>query len=51
MTPQMHADHLLAVWQQRRVLPPAMRLVDVSDDYEETLDAVRDVMSNSEAAE
>lgn len=52
MTPQMHADHLLAVWQQRRVLPPAMRLVDSpslvpSDEYEETLDAVRDVMGEA----
>ncbi|BEV44810.1 hypothetical protein CRBSH125_09930 [Afipia carboxidovorans] len=26
MTPQQHADHLLAVWQQRRDLPPEKRL-------------------------
>lgn len=26
MSPQQHADHLLAVWQQRRDLPPELRL-------------------------
>jgi len=26
MTPQDHANHLLAVWQQRRHLPPKLRL-------------------------
>lgn len=29
MTPQMHADHLLSVWQSRRDLPPYLRLADV----------------------
>jgi hypothetical protein len=41
MTSQQHADHLLAIYQQRRSLPPRLRLVDapplVPDDYEETL--------------
>jgi hypothetical protein len=27
MTAQQHADHLLAVWQQRRDLPPSLRLI------------------------
>lgn len=26
MTSQQHADHLLAIWQQRRNLPPEKRL-------------------------
>ena len=53
MTSQQHADHLLAVWQQRRVLPPAMRLADVDkfcrdalieDDYDSTIRRVADAM-------
>lgn len=50
MTPQQHADHLLAIWQSRRVLPPETRLGDVdkfcrdalveNDDYDATLEAV-----------
>ena len=30
MTPQMHADHLLHVWQSRRDLAPELRLADVN---------------------
>lgn len=49
MTPQMHADHLLRVWQQRRLLPPAMRLMDspplAPDEYEDVLGAVADAMT------
>lgn len=50
MTSQQHADHLLAIYQARRALPPAMRLADVDkfcrdalvedDGYDATLEAV-----------
>lgn len=42
-TPQQYADVLLATWQRRRALPPAMRLADNDnrDAYDATLDAVR----------
>lgn len=42
-TPQQYADVLLATWQRRRALPPAMRLADNDnrDVYDEALEAVR----------
>lgn len=49
MTSQQQASELLAVWQQRRALPPVLRLIDCpppSDDYDATLDAVRLAMSD-----
>lgn len=44
MTSQQQASELLATWQQRRSLPPTLRLIDCpppADDYDATLDAVR----------
>lgn len=42
-TPQQRADLLLAIWQLRRALPPAMRLADNDnlDADDAVLDAVR----------
>ena len=42
-TPQQDADVLLATWQRRRALPPAMRLADNDnlDAYDAQLEAVR----------
>lgn len=42
-TPQQRADALLATWQRRRALPPAMRLADNDnrDTYDTVLEAVR----------
>lgn len=42
-TPQQRADALLATWQRRRALPPAMRLADNDnrDTYDAQLEAVR----------
>lgn len=42
-TPQQRADALLATWQRRRALPPAMRLADNDnlDAYDAQLEAVR----------
>lgn len=33
MSPQDHANHLLAIWQQRRDLPPEQRLSDAIDRF------------------
>jgi hypothetical protein len=48
ITPQQHADAMLAFWQSRRYRPPAERLPDESapDDESVTRDmAVRDLLS------
>lgn len=52
MTSQQHADHLLAIYQQRRSLPPRLRLVDapplapgVDSDYDAVLADVAEEMA------
>lgn len=54
MTSQQHADHLLAIYQQRRSLPSHLRLVSAdfialhrqaTDEYEAQLAAVTREMS------
>ena len=57
MTNQQHADHLLAVWQQRRHLKPIYRLLAVdapsivpeqdADSYERDIDVLRAVMERT----
>lgn len=53
MTPQDHASHLLQVWQQRRAMPPVLRLIDCPPlvpaedvDYDATLEDVAEAMSD-----
>lgn len=55
MTPQQHADHLLQIYQQRRAMSPALRLVDApplapvpdADEYERDLDVLRAVLGRA----
>jgi len=45
MTPQDHADHLLAIWQQKRAAPNAHRIAALDAAIAE-LRAYRDVAAN-----
>lgn len=50
---QEQANQLLAMWQARRILPPAMRLADCpplvpaeDEEYERDLDVLREVLAS-----